>query len=169
MTPKERYFLLVCLGVQSALLFWRLDLLPVWGDEQFTLDTSAHSLTEIAAIVRGDIHPPLYYFLVHYWMGLPWSTALIVKARALSGVWALATTLVFYRFWLRPGERGRFLLISGLSPCMILYGRMARSYTLQLFLGSLALYWGMRLLQNPLRRGAMAYTGEGFDPAELSL
>src|SRR5436309_13477437 len=89
----EAYCLPMCLVAQAALLFWRLDLLPVWGDEQFTLDTSAQ-LATIAAIVRSDIHPPLYFVLIHYWMLLPWSAASIVKARAFSGVWALASTVL---------------------------------------------------------------------------
>ena len=151
MIKTERWVLAACLFVQAALLFSRLDLLPVWGDEQFTLDTSEHPVGEIAAIVRGDIHPPLYYFLVHYWMTLPFPADPIVKARALSGVWALATTVVFYRLWLNAEEAWRFLPVWALSPCLILYGRMARSYTMQLFLGVLTLYWGMRLVEKPSR------------------
>ena len=151
----ERFYLPVCLIVQAALLFWRLDLLPIWGDEQFTLDTAVQPLAQIAAIVRSDIHPPLYYFLVHYWLELPWSADLIVKARAFSGVWALGSTVMFHRLWTLAGSRWRFLLLWTLSPCLILYGRMGRSYTLQLFLGSLALYWGAALLREPRRRGAL--------------
>jgi hypothetical protein len=148
----EPYCLPVCLIVQAALLFWRLDLLPVWGDEQFTLDTSVHPLARIAALVRDDIHPPLYYVLVHYWLEVPWSAALLVKVRAFSGLWALAATAVMHRLWFRDT---RFLLLWTLSPCLILYGRMGRSYTLQLFLGCLALYWGLKLIRDPWRRGAL--------------
>jgi len=148
-SARDRYYLAAALAVQAALLFWRLDLLPVWGDEQFTLDTSQQPLSKIVEIVRGDIHPPLYYFLVHYWIGLGWPASLVVKARAFSGLWALATTILFYRWWLEGESRGRFLFLWTLSPCLILYGRMARSYTLQLFLAALTLYWGMRLLREP--------------------
>jgi hypothetical protein len=148
----EEYCLPVCLIAQAALLFWRLDLLPVWGDEQFTLDTSLQPLAKIAEIVRGDIHPPLYYFLMHYAIQSPWPAALIVKARAFSGLWALAATIPLHRWWFRSN---RFLLLWTLSPCLVLYGRMGRSYTLQLFLGCLALYWGMALVRDPRRRGAL--------------
>jgi hypothetical protein len=150
----EVYYLPLCLIVQATLLFWRLDLLPVWGDEQFTLNTSTQSLAGITELVRADIHPPLYYVLVHYWLGLPWPAALIVKARAFSGLWALATTVLLDRLWVREK---RFFLLWSLSPCLILYGRMARSYTLQLFLGCLALYWGMSLVRDPRPRGALVW------------
>ena len=151
----EPYCLPICLLVQAGLLFWRLDLLPVWGDEQITLDDCMHPLPEIVSILTRDVHPPLYYFLLHYWAQLPLSASLIVTLRAFSGVWALATTVVLDRLWLRGESRWRFLILWSLSPCLILYGRMARSYTLQLFLGSLALYWGLVLLRDPRRRAAI--------------
>jgi len=155
----EPYCLYICLLLQAGLLFWRLDLLPVWGDEQVTLDLCVRPLREIAAIVARDVHPPLYYFLVHYWVQLPLSADLIVTVRIFSCLWALATTVVLDRLWLRGDDRSRwrwrFLLLWALSPCAILYGRMARSYTLQLFLGSLALYWGLALLRDPRRRAAI--------------
>jgi hypothetical protein len=155
----EPYCLPVCLFVQAALLFARLDLLPVWGDEQFTLDTSVQPLSQIAGVVRGDIHPPLYYFLVHFWLHAPWVAPLIVKARAFSGLWALASTVLLRKLWF---VETRTLLLWTLSPCLILYGRMGRSYTLQLFLACLALYWGMALIRDPRRRGAMLlYSGAG--------
>src|SRR5204862_2009299 len=106
----------------------------------------------IGEIVRGDIHPPLYYLLVHYWLQLPWSASLLVKARAFSGLWALASTVALHRLWFRDA---RFLLLWALSPCLILYGRMGRSYTLQMFLACLALYWGLSLIRDPHRRLAM--------------
>ena len=78
----EPFSLPLCLLVQATLLFARLDLLPVWGDEQFTLDTSTQPLSQIAGLVRADIHPPLYYFIVNFWLQAPWAAQLIVKARA---------------------------------------------------------------------------------------
>ncbi len=148
----ERYWLPLCLAVQAGLLFWRLDLLPAWGDEYFTLDTSVQPLAGIGRIVRGDIHPPLYYALVHYWLQLPWSASLLVKARAFSGIWALASTVALHRLWFRDKL---FLLLWTFSPCLILYGRMGRSYTLQLFLACLALHFGLRLIGDPRSRRAM--------------
>jgi hypothetical protein len=147
----ERNCVLLCLILQAALLFYRLDLLPVWGDELFTLETSALPPAAIVERVRNDIHPPLYYFLVHYWIALPWSAATLITVRAFSGLWTLAATLLLRRLW-SPGPG--FFLLWALSPCLILYGRMGRSYTLQLFLASLTIYWGLRVIREPARRRA---------------
>jgi hypothetical protein len=41
----ERYVLPTCLLAQACLLLTRLDLLPVWGDEHFTLLAASQSLS----------------------------------------------------------------------------------------------------------------------------
>lgn len=144
------------LAAQAALWLWGLDLLPVWGDEQFTLNTVALSWGEIAATLARDIHPPLYYYLLKAWLlvapGDP-----VVAARAFSVVCALAATVVLDRLWLRarpPRERVVFLALWTLSPCLLLYVRMARSYSLQLLLAALAIEAAARWLQS--RRTAAA-------------
>jgi hypothetical protein len=152
----DRHPLALCLPVQGAMLFYNLALLPVWGDETFTLSVVPRSLAQIADRVSRDIHPPLYYFLLHGWMGLPLPGLEIVRARAFSAVWLLLGTAIVYRLWVEKRETpsaGRwFLALWTLSPCLLLYGRMARSYSMQLALASIALYAGLRFLDEPRRR-----------------
>ena len=148
--------LALCLPIQAALLFYNLALLPAWGDEVFTLAVVPQSLARIAAVLSRDIHPPLYYFLLHGWMGLPLPGVEIARARAFSAVWLLLGTVIVYRLWVERRETpaaGRwFLVLWTLSPCLLLYGRMARSYSMQLALASIALYAGLRFLDEPRRR-----------------
>ena len=148
--------LAVCLPIQAALLFSNLALLPAWGDEGFTLAVVPESLARIASLVSRDIHPPLYYFLLHWWMRLPLPGVEIVRARAFSAVCLLLATVIVYRLWVERRETpaaGRwFLALWTLSPCLLLYGRMARSYSMQLAVASIALYAGLRFLDEPRRR-----------------
>jgi 4-amino-4-deoxy-L-arabinose transferase-like glycosyltransferase len=135
------------LPVQAILLFWRLDLLEPWGDELFTLDTAPQSLQQIGLIVGNNIHPPLYFYLLHFWIQGPWPGSLLTRMRAMSAIWALLATVLIYLLWLReerqPVQR-IFLLLWILSPCLLLYARMARSYTMQLTLALLAIYAAVR-------------------------
>ena len=151
-----RHPLALCLPIQAALLFYNLALLPAWGDETFTLWVVPASLARIALRVSRDIHPPLYYFLLHGWMQLPLPGVEIVRARAFSAVWLLLATVIVYRLWVAkretPGAGRWFLALWTLSPCLLLYGRMARSYSMQLALASIALYAGLRFLEEPQRR-----------------
>ena len=156
-----RGLLLFLLLVQSCLLFYRLDLLPVWGDEQFTLHVIQRPWAEIPPILRADIHPPVYYFLLRAWTNLPWPGTLIEQARGFSALVALLSTVLFYALWLRKKSATLtmwFLALWVLSPTLLLYSRMARSYSLQLFAAILAAYAAVAFLRDPRsRRWLLAY------------
>jgi len=144
------------LAVQASLLFWRIELLPVWGDEQFTLDVVALGWAEIPAVLQRDIHPPLYYFLAKAWAELPFPGELIVRLRALSAFFVLATTgLLAYRRrdsvdWILPA-------LCAVAPVLILYGRIGRSYSLQLFLATALIFAAIRFLERRTARRTAAF------------
>jgi hypothetical protein len=151
--------LAVALLVQAALLFWRLDRLPIWGDEQFTLDVAALPWGEIGATLRRDIHPPLYFALAKLWAALPLAGTEIVRLRAFSALTMLGATVALDRLILagRPETVRRWTLaVWALSPAVLLYGRMARSYALQTLLAALALFFAMRLIERPSWRRSVA-------------
>ncbi len=126
--------LVLCLAGQACLLLPRLDLLPVWGDEHFTLRATSGSAGEaLAAVADEKNNPPLHTLLVHLWLLVGWPVSKIVAARALSVLFALASTVAMDTLWLRPLDprvRLWFLALWTLSPCLLLYARVARPYTL---------------------------------------
>jgi hypothetical protein len=131
----------IFLLLQAFLCLWRLNLLAPWGDEVTSLHTVQLDVPHLVAAAAKDIHPPLYYLLLHFWQGLPLGLDAVLQARLLSVLFLLGATVAVERFWARklPG-RGRvaFLAIWTLSPCLLLYGRMCRSYSLQLLTAILA-------------------------------
>lgn len=127
-----------CLLLQACLLLFRLDLLPVWGDEQFTLDICTGEFGKIVPAVAADNHPPAYYALVWLWLRAIPGPDVLVNARLLSALVMLLATWVLWRWFLRrlqdrTAAHG-VLLLWVLSPFALMYGRMARSYSLQLLL-----------------------------------
>lgn len=139
------------LPLQALLLFPNLGLLPVWTDELFTLEVAPLPIPEIVARLARDIHPPLYYFQLHAidQIARPASPELF---RAVSAVWALILTALMDLLWLRrwkPSHRWLALLLVALSPCLLLYARMARSYTMQAALAFLAVWALRRWLASP--------------------
>jgi hypothetical protein len=145
--------LAVVLCFEACLLFPALDLLPVWTDELFTVSAVAHPTREIIPIVQRDIHPPLYFVLLRQWTKLPLPWIGIAALRAFSAVWALLATLLLDLFWarsLKPLERWLTLSLFAFSPCLLLYGRMARSYSMQTALALLALGMLLRWMRKPL-------------------
>lgn len=147
---KRHLPLAAVLLVQAALTFSNLDLLPVWMDELFTLRTVEQSVSRILPILQADIHPPLYYLLLHGW---PWHS--VAGLRAFSGLWALAATVLLDLLWTRrwkPWRRWLALALFGLSPALLLFGRMARSYSMQCALTVAAVFFLWRWIR--ARRGA---------------
>jgi hypothetical protein len=144
--------------LQASLLFYRLDLLDAWGDEVFTLRVIGLPWNEIPGILYQDIHPPLYYVLAKAWVQLGPAGDLVVQVRALSAVFCLISTVLIYFAWLRRtafSTRVWFLALWTLSPTLLMYSRMARSYSLQLAVSVVALRLAWKLIQQPksLRAG----------------
>jgi uncharacterized membrane protein len=143
----QRNPLVWALPLQAFLLLWNLDLLDPWNDEWFTITTVSQSVDQVVSTVAGDIHPPFYFVLLHYWIQLPWPLSPVAGMRAMSAVWALVATVVTYVLWLRwEGLRFQVMFIAlwVLSPSLLLHARMARSYSMELVLASLAIYTGLR-------------------------
>jgi len=160
MSSRTRWLpLAMMVALQALLLFHNLDLLPIWGDEVFTLQTVAHPLAEIPGIVQRDIHPPLYFLLLHGWAQLPLPWTGLAALRAFSALMALACTVLLDGFWLRrwrPAHRCLALALFAFSPCLLLYGRMARSYTMQTALALAAVSLCRLWMREPRRIAARA-------------
>ena len=150
------------LVIQAALLFYRLDLLEPWGDESHTLTIVPQPLNQIRSMVEGALHPPLYFFLLHFWIQIPWPASPLAKMRAWSVLWTLLATIILDRLWLielDPRVRRMFLALWVLSPCLLLYSRMARSYSMALALALLTIYAASKWLARPRSpRWLLAYS-----------
>jgi uncharacterized membrane protein len=133
----EYAWLALCLIVQAVLLTHRMNLLPMWGDELFTLQAAGRPIGELLAMVRGDVHPPLYFLLAHWWEEFPSGDSPLLRARMLSVIFTLLATVALDRLWLKNTPRCIRMWCLALwttSSCLLLYSRMARSYSLQVLL-----------------------------------
>jgi hypothetical protein len=158
--------LIWALPLQALLLLSVLDLLDPWGDEWFTLIIVPQPVSQVLSAVAWNIHPPLYFVLLHYWIQLPWTLSPVASMRAMSAAWALVATVVIYFLWLRQEGspfRAKFLALWALSPCLLLHARMARSYSMQLALASLAIYSAPRWAEQPRNwKWLLAYIGSSI-------
>jgi hypothetical protein len=146
----QRTPLLWALPLQALLLLLNLDLLDPWGDEWGTLTIVPQPLSEVVS--ADPMHPPLYYLLLHYWIQFPWRVTPLVSMRAMSVIWTLVATVVIYFSWLRQEEprfKAMFLGLWALSPCLLLHSRMARSYSMELALASLAIFTALQWAKKP--------------------
>jgi len=130
----RRHPLAVLLPLQALLYCWNLAELSPWGDEAGTLLAVRGTLHNLIQFAAHDVHPPLYYLLLFYWQKMPLGIDWAVQARLISVLFALLGTVALDQFWgARFEERTRLTLLAlwTLSPCLLLYARMCRSYSLQ--------------------------------------
>lgn len=145
----------LALAIQSLLLFSNLGLLPLWGDELFTLRVSQRPVPQLLDAVRADVHPPLYFLAQHYWMKLPLASDPIVRMRSMTAlVTLIASAVVFWFAWprLSGSERWWFVALWTVSPCLLLYGRMGRSYSMQLLVAVIAIDRLLKFFKDPASR-----------------
>ncbi len=101
-------------------------------DEAFSVWISSLSPEAIWFHTGKDVHPPLYYLLLHYWMGLFGTSP--VSIRSLSAV-AGSVAVVLSVALARRVMNGRAVMISGLFvalfPAWVRLSQEARMYALE--------------------------------------
>lgn len=123
---------------------------PLWLDEALTVRIADLPLGDIAGALRHDGHPPLYYWLLHGWMGIVGEGNTAV--RSLSGVFGVLALPLAWRLGDRVGgpRAGRWtLVLVALSPFAVRYSTESRMYSLVMLLGLLLALGLDRLLRRP--------------------
>lgn len=123
----------------------------MWLDETFSVWLASQNVSDILQwIVKIDQHPPLYYLILHYWIGLNGTTPFHV--RLLSVLFGMGTIPVIYLIGRRLSGTAVGLAAAvflTLSPFQIYFAQEARMYTFLTFNASVATYALVRLLTDP--------------------
>lgn len=112
-----------------------------WGDEAWTALISQRSLVEIIRITSEDFHPPLYYFIVHFWINLFGNGEVVI--RIISTIFFLGTVAIAYLLAKRLKGKLFAIFVSLLiltNPILGTYAFEARSYGLVAFFSMLTTY-----------------------------
>jgi uncharacterized membrane protein len=124
----------------GALRVYQLDWQSVWQDEIYSLTVAdpSRSFDDFWQRVLADVHPPLYYLILRFWLTLVGDTQLAARALSvLFGVGAVAVAGFGFRTLLPPFGRIAFTLLIAVSPAAIEYSQEVRSYSLLLLLCTL--------------------------------
>ncbi|MBN1953734.1 MAG: glycosyltransferase family 39 protein [Anaerolineae bacterium] len=129
--------LLTRIGLLGLLLFafalrlYRLDAQSIWWDEAISIHLAHCSAAEIVADRAGNLHPPLYFFLLKGWVALAGDAPFSVRfLSACSSLPLIPALYAFGRRW--TNRRAGFLaaLLAALSPLYLAYAQEARVYAL---------------------------------------
>src|SRR5512141_88962 len=98
-TPARLTLVFILLGAFALRLF-RLGANSLWYDETVSLFLARQDLVSLTRHTAGDIHPPLYYYLLHFWGALAgWSEFSAAFLSLLFGMVLLALTFRVAREW----------------------------------------------------------------------
>ncbi len=109
------FILLLALGLR----LYRIDGQSLWYDEGTSVALAMRDLPTITRDATADIHPPLYYYLLHTWVGLVVFLTFLLGRRL---------------FGVATGLLAAFL--SALSPFQVYYSQETRMYILVTALGA---------------------------------
>ena len=137
LTGRTRLVVGVGVGVVIAagllLRFWTRS--GLWLDEALTVDIARLPLHEIPNALKHDGAPPLYYYLLHFWIVLFGQSNDAV--RSLSGVIAVITLPVGWLCGRRLGGRAvawTTLVLLASAPFAVYYATESRMYALVILL-----------------------------------
>jgi mannosyltransferase len=132
-----------------SLRFYRLDGQSLWADEGNSAALAARNLATITRDAARDIHPPLYYYLLHFWVRIFGNSE--ISLRSLSALMGTALVLMTYLLGQELFNR-RVALISSflaaISPFQIYYSQETRMYIPAALWAALAVYFFLRWIRS---------------------
>jgi len=150
---------IVFVGLAALLVrLWAVADKSVWYDEAVSIFLANQPIPNILEAVTNDIHPPLYYLLLHFWL-IPQENEAWV--RLLSALFSVGAVLMTY-------ELGRVLfdrevgalgaLFTALSSMSVATAQEARMYALMGLVSLASIYFLYRALTASRRLFWVGYT-----------
>ncbi|GAB4562674.1 MAG: hypothetical protein Kow0047_10960 [Anaerolineae bacterium] len=152
--PKQGILPILLLLGGAVLRLYRLGAESLWYDETVSAYLASEPVTDLVAHTARDIHPPLYYLLLHLWVSAVGRSEYALAF--FSAFWSLILLALTYRLALDLFDRHSAaiaLLLASVAPFHVWYAQEVRMYTLGAALAmsslwALARYWSLS------RRGA---------------
>jgi len=150
--PIHRLFPLwpFLIALSFALRLYHLNAQPIWWDEAISIHLATSGLAEIVANRAGNLHPPLYFFILKGWLALAGNSAFSARFfSAWLGTLLVPGTYIFARRWLTRRTGYIAAALTAVWPLYIIYTQETRVYAAlpMLYLALLSL--SRRLVDGP--------------------
>lgn len=142
-----------------GLRLYRLGANNVWWDEAFSIWLARQPVLEVARATARDVHPPLYYVLLHGMLRLAGQTEFVARyISTLAGTINIALLFPLGRrsFGRRPAVFGALIL--AISRFHIWWSQEARMYSLAAVWVTLAFYLLLRQTDSRRRRRRLMWS-----------
>jgi len=118
----------------------------LWLDEASSLLAVQHDLAGVVQEGAADVHPPVYYLLLHFWLVFGTSETALRLLSAMVGTLAIPLLYIVSRRLLDVRTSLTAALLLAMAPLHIWYSQEARSYALMATVGLLSMYTWLNVL-----------------------
>ncbi|MDO8689549.1 MAG: glycosyltransferase family 39 protein [Dehalococcoidia bacterium] len=127
---------------------FRLDNQSIWSDEGFSIWASKDLANISSLAASSDIHPPLYDWLLHFWILLAGSSEYATRFLSVFfGVAALAVIFQLGRSLLGRSGVAFTVLVAAVAPFLVYYSQETRMYSTALFFSLVSALAAIRWLR----------------------
>jgi len=158
---KDNYILTGLILLSFALRIYKLDFQSPWLDELFTLTNtnSGKSLSEIVSALAGDAHPPLYYFIVHFFTKIFGDSGYVARfVSVLFGVGGIVVIYYLAKELFNKSTALTAVLLLSVNHFHIYFSQEARMYTMLFFTTTLSFLFLVRFIKKPVLKSALMYS-----------
>ncbi|CAN7730114.1 glycosyltransferase family 39 protein [Pseudomonas sp. PSB11] len=122
---------LLILALAVLTRFYDLTAAAIWGDEGSSVLMSRYSIADIWVHAAHDVHPPLYFMLLHGWIELFGDGIFSIRSlSALPGIAAVMLGMWLVRLIASPRAALLAGLMLALLPTAVRYSQEVRMYSL---------------------------------------
>ncbi len=137
--------------IGMGLRFYAIGSESLWLDEGFSVLAARRPLLDVIKYVfRLDLHPPLYYVLLHFWIVRFGDSEIVM--RTLSAIFGILSIPLVYRLGRDLMDRKTAVLaafLTAISVYHIYFAQEVRGYSLFAFMALLSMIFWIRLLSRP--------------------
>ncbi|MFN4227471.1 MAG: glycosyltransferase family 39 protein [Candidatus Ratteibacteria bacterium] len=149
MSRKEKFLLFTIIFIGTLLRIFNIGKHSFWCDELLAISIGQHSIKWIFDyITYNDAHPPFFYILVHFLLKLGNNEILLRSLPLISGILTIPAGYCLGKKF-KNQKIGLILsLFISLSPPLILWSQILKSYTFLTLLTILSFYYFLDYLDN---------------------
>jgi len=149
MDRREKIYLTAITVLSIIARFSFISRRSIWHDEGFTTMIINFSPLEIIRRTALDVHPPLYYLLLHYWAKIFGNSELALRGMsAVLGVGVVLFVYVIVKKLFNQETAKWATLFTALGPFLIRYSQEARMWNLVAFLATASTYFLIKALED---------------------
>lgn len=157
---RDRILLFLLFAIAGFLRIYEIESKNLWFDEIYSWKISCGSFVRIISETAGDIHPPLYYFLLKIWIFV--FSDSVFSMRMLSAGLGLASMYILYRItvilFIQRTMQILVLILFAVSPLNIFYSQEVRMLNLNLFLTLSSVFFMLKYIRKPDAGTGIAYS-----------